>query len=91
MLLPHSSSSKGLWGQGEGPSWDVIQGGSQLALPCQSSHAFPVPCRDPGCAVDPLCASPCLARAGTMSLGQATALASACEVGAHLGQCQSCP
>lgn len=24
MLLPHSSSSKGLWGWGEGPSWDVI-------------------------------------------------------------------
>lgn len=91
MLLPHSFSSVGLLGQGEGPSWDVIPGGSQLALPCQSSHAFPVPRRAPGCAVEPVCASPCLARAATMFLGQATALASACEVEAHLGHCQSCP
>lgn len=36
-------------------------------------------------------ASSSLAQAGTVSLGQATALASGCEVSAHRGHCQSWP
>lgn len=97
MLLPHSSASKRLWGQGEGPIWDVIPGGSQPSLPCQSSHVFSCALQSSrlcSCTIPwgtSVCASPCLVPAGTVSLSQATALASACDVGAHLGHCQLCP
>lgn len=71
------------------PAGDVV-------LPCRAEAAVAFPCalRSSGlcvCAIPHslghrrLRASPSLARAGTVSLGQATALASDCEVSAHLG------